>query len=476
MFLRRFFVPIIIAMLATLLSQRASCAATGAGAGAPPSDAEIISKVDAIVAEHLKKPGSAGVSVGVARKGQVIVAKGYGLADVELDVPANKDTMFRIGSVTKQFTAAAIMRFVEQGKISLDDDLSKYLPDFPLQGNAVTIRHLLNHTSGIPSYTELDEWFKLIPQELTHDEMLALVKDKPFDFKPGEKYKYNNTAYYMLGMIIEKISGKPPTSGGGGYAEHMQDEFFKPLGLERTTYGFNTPIIKNRAKGYGATDGKLENAPPLGMSQPFAAGSLISTGEDLVKWSMALTSGKVVKPESFAMMSTPTVLPNGENTHYGFGLEIGEFEGHRSIHHGGGIHGFNSMLVYLPDDDVHIAVICNSPAGSGRITNDIAKAVLGIEKVVAKDVPITPELMKRIVGNYKLKQMDVKISAKDGKAMVQPQGQEAFPILWQGPDISGGNEFRASFDHEVKMLFAEDFQSFTLFQNGRQVQVTRVHE
>ena len=443
----------------------ASVSAPAKGA-APPSDTEILSRVDAIVTEMLKNPGAVGASVGVARKGQVIVAKAYGMADVELDVAANKDTMFRIGSVTKQFTAAAIMRFVEQGKMSLDDDLSKYIPDFPLQGNTVTIRQLLTHTSGIPSYTDVDEWFKLIPQELTNDEVLALVKDKPFDFKPGEKHKYNNTAYYMLGMIIEKVSGKT-------YAEHMEQEFFKPLGLERTTYGFNSPIIKNRAKGYGATNGIIENAPHLGMSQPFAAGSLISTGEDVVKWSMALASGKVVKPESFALMTTPTILPDGENTHYGFGLEIGEWESRRCIRHGGGIHGFNSISMYLPDDDVHIAVVCNSMGGSGRIANEIAGAIVGIEKVVAKDVPITPELMKRIVGEYKLKQMNTKIWDEGGKAMVQGEGQPSFAILWQGPDASGGNEFRASFDHQVKFIFADDGGSFTLYQGGRQVQVKR---
>jgi D-alanyl-D-alanine carboxypeptidase len=440
---------------------------------APPSEAEIHSKLDAIAADYLKRPGAVGISVGVARNGQVIIAKAYGLADVELDVPANKDTMFRIGSITKQFTAAAIMRFVEQGKISLDDDITKYLPEpgFPMQGNTVTVRQLLNHTSGIPSYTDQNDWFKLIPQELTHDEMLALVKDKPFDFKPGQKHKYNNTGYYMLGMIIEKISGRT-------YAEHMQDEFFKPLGLERTTYGFNIPIIKNRAKGYGATNGTIENAPHLGMSQPFAAGSLLSTGEDLVKWSMALTSGKVVTPESYSLMTTPCILPaaegqQGENTHYGFGLEIGEWEGRPCIRHGGGIHGFNSSYMYLPGDDVHIAVICNSPTGSSRILNDIAQEVVGIEKVVAKDVPIPAQMMKRITGDYTLMKMDVKIWDEGGKAMVQPQKQDAFQILWQGPDTSGGNEFRASFDHQVKLLFANDAQSFTLFQGGRQIQVTR---
>src|SRR4029453_2277168 len=144
------------------------------------------------------------------------------------------------------------------------DDLAKYIPEFPTQGNTVTIYNLLNHSSGIPSYTDIgEEWVKVQPLELSHEQMLALVKDKPFDFKPGEKWAYNNTAYYMLGMIIEKISGKT-------YAEHMKDEFFTPLGIERTCYGLNDTLIKNRAKGYGFEDGQIVNAPHLGMSQPFA--------------------------------------------------------------------------------------------------------------------------------------------------------------------------------------------------------------
>ncbi len=441
----------------------------------PPSNAEMQSKVDAIAADFLTSPGAVGLSIGVARKGDVIVAKGYGLADAEFDVPADKDTMFRIGSVTKEFTAAAIMRFVEQGRLGLDDDLSTGLPDFPLQGHAVTIRQLLNHTSGIPSYTSLgEEWEKLQPLELSHDEMLALVKDKPFDFKPGEKWAYNNTAYYMLGMIIEKVSGV-------SYAQHMQDAFFTPMELERTRYDSSSNLIKNRAQGYTLRDGELVNDAPLSMSQPYAAGSLISTGEDLVQWSMALTSGKVVKPESFALMTTATILPSGENTHYGFGLNIDEWEGRTCIRHGGGIHGFNSMLMWLPDEDLHIAVISNGePVKSSRIAHTIAHAALGIEKTAAKDEPITAEVMKRIVGSYKLEAigMDCKIWEEAGKAMLQAsaEGQAAFVLQWQGADVSGGSEFRASFDNDVKLIFADDGQSFTLHQGGRQATAKRTVE
>jgi CubicO group peptidase (beta-lactamase class C family) len=373
--------------------------------------------------------------------------------------------MFRIGSVTKQFTAAAIMRFVEEGKLALDDELATFIPDFPLQGHTVTIRHLLNHTSGIPSYTDLgEEWQKLWPLNLTHEEMLALVKDKPFDFAPGEKWAYNNTAYYMLGMIIEHISGTT-------YADHMQNEFFTPLGLDRTRYDITSDIIKNRARGYGFRNDTITNAPPLGMSQPFAAGSLLSTSEELVEWSIALTTGKVVAPESFTQMTTPAKLADGETTDYGFGLQLEEFEGQKSISHGGGIHGFNSMLIFLPDADIHIAVISNGPpVNAGRIAREIGRAALGIEMTEVKHEPVTPELMKKVAGNYTLEEigMDCTVWEEDGKAMLtaSAEGQVGFELLWQGADVNGGNEFRADFDHEVKIVFAEDGQSFTLHQGG----------
>jgi D-alanyl-D-alanine carboxypeptidase len=443
---------------------------------APPSDTDLQAKVDAIAADYLAKPGAAGLSIGIARQGKVLLAKGYGLADVEFDVPANADTMFRIGSVTKQFTAAAIMRLVEQGKISLDDSLNKFLPDYPTQGHTVTIRHLLNHTSGIKSYTDVgEEWVKIHPLELTHEQLLALVKDRPFDFKPGEKWAYNNTAYYMLGMIIETISGK-------SYAQHMQDEFFTPLNLERTRYDISSDVIKNRAQGYTIRDGVLGNDDPLGMSQPFAAGSLLSTGEELVEWSMALTAGKVVKPESFALMTTPTTLADGSREDYGFGLAIDEFENQKRIQHGGGIHGFNSMLLWLPEPDLHVAVISNGePIRSGKIADAIAYAVLGIEKAAVKDEPISPELLKSIVGMYTMEEplMDVKVWEDGGTLMVKAQTEEqsAFRLKYQGAGASPDGElFRAAFDGDVTFTFAKDGRSFTVVQGGMRMAAKRVGE
>jgi hypothetical protein len=251
--------------------------------------------------------------------------------------------------------------------------------------------------------------------------------------------------------------------------------------LERTRYDSSSDLIRNRAQGYTLRDGELVNDDPLGMSQPYSAGSLLSTGEDLVKWSILLAGGKVVSAESFAMMTTATVLPDGKDTGYGFGLSMDDLEGHPRIQHGGGIHGFNSMLLWLPDDAIAVAVISNGePVRSGKIADEIALAAMGIERVAAKDIAIPPDLMKRIVGTYALEDMSMnaKVWDEGGKAMLQAtaEGQGSFALQWQGTEVNGGNEFRASFDNTVKLVFAADGQSFTLFQGGGQVMAQRVKE
>jgi CubicO group peptidase (beta-lactamase class C family) len=432
---------------------------------APGDPTELETKVDAIAADFLAKPGGVGLSIAVARKGELLLEKGYGLADAELDVKADASTLFRIGSITKQFTSAAIMRQVERRALALDDDLSKYVPSFPLQGKHVTIAQLLTHTSGIPSYTDVGaEWVAKWPLELTHDELLALVVDKPFDFEPGTKWAYDNTGYYLLGMVLEKLSGK-------SYADFVQAELFTPLKLAHTRYDSNVEVIKNRAQGYSLEKGTLVNDQNFGVSQPGAAGALLSTAGDLVRWQMQLTSGKVVSPESYARMSTPTVLPDGKNTHYGFGLAIDDLDGRKRIQHGGGIFGFNSMLQWYPDADVHVAVISNGePVSSAKIADEIAYIVLGITKPAIKDEPISAERIAQLVGNYHIAtvDLDARVFETAGKLNLQAKGQGAFRLLWQG-----GDEFRADFDDSVRLVFAADGQAFTLFQGGGEFQATR---
>src|SRR5690348_4828479 len=225
--------------------------ATSAGAQDARAQATraLVRYVDSVATAAVAEHRTAGVSVAVVKNGRTILSKGYGFADLENDVPATPETVYRIGSVTKQFTAAAIMRLMEQGKLSLDDTLQKFLPNFPTQGNRVTVRHLLNHTSGIKSYTSLGpKWARVMRIDLATDSLVALFANEPFDFKPGDAWLYDNSGYFLLGMIIEKVSGKP-------YGKYLKDEIFTPLGLKSTIYCDQAPLIKHRAQGYATQPG-----------------------------------------------------------------------------------------------------------------------------------------------------------------------------------------------------------------------------
>ena len=227
-----------VALLALTL-QLVQAPAPGRKPAAAPSFATTI---DGIVADAMRDGRTPGVSIAVARGGRLVYAKGHGLANVELNVPATPDTVFRIGSITKQFTAAAIMQLVEDGKMSLDDPIEKFLPDFPVRGRHITIRHLLNHTSGIKSYTSLGLKFLAVTrQDLSHEDLIALFKDEPDDFQPGEKWLYDNSGYYLLGVILEKVTGYK-------YGDYLQRQFFTPLGLSSTIYCDVEPIVKKRAR------------------------------------------------------------------------------------------------------------------------------------------------------------------------------------------------------------------------------------
>src|SRR5262245_9217427 len=302
---------------------------TPAHAQAPDTRA-LVRYVDSVATAAVTEHRTAGVSVAVVKNGHTVLAKGYGFADLENDVPATAATVYRIGSVTKQFTSAAIMRLVEQGKVSLDDTLQKFLPNFPTQGNRVTVRHLLNHTSGIKSYTSLGpKWQRVNRLDLAQDSLVAMFANEPFDFKPGDAWLYDNSGYFLLGMIIEKLTGK-------SYGQYLQDELFTPLGLKSTIYCDQAPLIKHRAQGYASKpDGSFINAEPLSMTQPDAAGSLCSTVTDLAAWTLALSSGKVVSPASYKLMTTPGTLNDGKPLSYGFGLGVGAMGGHRQISHNG---------------------------------------------------------------------------------------------------------------------------------------------
>jgi CubicO group peptidase (beta-lactamase class C family) len=415
----------------------------------------------AAVAEHR----TAGVSVAVVKNGRTVLAKGYGFADLENDVPATAETVYRIGSITKQFTSAAIMRLIEQGKLSLDDTLQKFLPNFPAQGNRVTVRHLLNHTSGIKSYTSLGpRWGRVVRLDLATDSLVALFANEPFDFKPGDAWRYNNSGYFLLGMIIEKLSGKP-------YGQYLKDELFTPLGLTSTIYCDQAPLIKHRAQGYAPRpDGSFINAEPLSMTQPYAAGSLCSTVTDLVKWTQALSSGKVVSPASYKMMTTPGTLNDGKPLTYGFGLGIGTLGNHRQVSHNGGINGFISELHHYPDDSLITVVLTNTGAlAAVQLERLISRRALGIKDLPA--VPIDGAALQRLVGEYAIGNTRLKVFVDNGRLRAESPGAPAF-----GLKHVGSGRFVRDDNDDVQYEFAAGTPapSFERRQGGNVVTATRV--
>lgn len=330
----------------------------------------LTAEFDQLLSEQFK-PGETGCAALVARKGQIIYKKAFGMADLELDVPMKPDMVFRIGSVTKQFTAVAILQLMEQGKLNLDDEITKYIPDYPTHGHKITIEHLLTHTSGIMNFTSLQEYFKFSRQDLMPEEIIDIFRNKPMDFAPGTRWSYSNSGYILLGYIVEKASGKP-------YREYIEENFFKPLGMTGTFYGDNSKIIKNRASGYQPSGDKVVNASYVSMLVPYSAGAIESTVEDLFRWNQALHSGKIISKESLAKAHTEYKLADGKGCGYGYGWFIAQLQGTPAVEHGGGINGFLSYSVYLPDEDVFVAVLSNSNGKSPEFVSlKMAAAAMG---------------------------------------------------------------------------------------------------
>lgn len=344
-------------------------------ARAPQATAPVeadVARIETLVQRHMRQPGAVGLSVAVARGNEMLYERAQGFADLEFAVNADPETMFRIGSVTKQFTAAAVMLLAERGKLAIDDPLTKFLPEYPTHGHEITLRHLLTHTSGIPNYTDLGARWELDKaRERPDEELVALWKDLPLEFEPGARWNYSNSGYYLLGMVVTKVSGMP-------WADFLRESFFDPLKLTRTRQDSNSELLLNRAQGYAFEDGRFFNDGLLGLSQPGAAGALVSTAGDLVRWQQALVAGRAVSAASYEEMILPFLLASGSETKYGMGLQLDQQGGHRRIWHGGGIDGFNSVLMFFPDDGLHVAVISNSE----RLRADalglvLAEALLG---------------------------------------------------------------------------------------------------
>jgi CubicO group peptidase (beta-lactamase class C family) len=357
------------------------------------NDKQLSTAFDKVLEQQFKL-NETGVTALVSKNGKIIYKRALGMANLELKAPMQFDNVFRIGSVTKQFTAVAILQLMEKGKLNLQDEITRFIPDYPAQGYKITIEHLLTHTSGIQDFTSIKDNEKRSAIDYTPKEMIDYFKGQPLRFAPGTKWEYSNSGYFLLGYIIERVSGIT-------YGQYLEENFFKPLGMHHSFYANDSSIINNRATGYtrGAKD--FENARYISMTQPYAAGSIQSTVEDLFKWNQAIESHTLLKKETLDKALSRYKLNDGTATNYGYGWRLGYIQESPSVWHGGLINGFMSMAIYLPKEDVFVAVFsncdCKSPAD---VTAKLAALAIGKPydhkaiPVEMQSLVVTPAYMK----------------------------------------------------------------------------------
>ena len=399
-------------------------------------------------------------------------ARGYGMASLEYQVPNSPQTRFRLGSVTKQFTAAAILQLQERGLLDVQAPVSTYLPDYP-EGERITLHQLLTHTAGLPNLTSFPDYGEWMRLPITLDELVARFKDLPLEFEPGEKYRYSNSGYILLTKVIETVSGQ-------SYAEYLKKNLLHPLGMENTGYEHPLAVIEGLASGYELTNDGYQRAEYINMSVPQGAGGLYSTVEDLARWNQFLfdeevRDEKLLKEGTLVTMTSPLVpmeLDEASHLFYGYGLVIGKQPERLSIGHGGGINGFVSNLIFLPDANLTIAVLCNVTwVNPERIARDLAAIVLGepYEQPTLPDaVTVAPSVYERYVGTYQIApELKLSISIETEQLQIQATGQPALTLY-----PSSETEFFARLiDLRIVFNQGEDgaVESLTLLENGQEI-------
>lgn len=426
--------------------------------------AQNTSRMDQIVRSYVADHKFMGTAL-VARGSEVLFSKGYGSADLEWDIPNAPNTKFRLGSVTKQFTAASILLLEERGKLSVNDPVKKYMPDAPAAWDKITIFHLLTHTSGIPNFTGFPDYQKLEPFPATPEQLVARFRDKPLDFAPAEKWNYSNSGFMLLGYLIEKISGN-------SYEKFVRYNIFTLLGMKDSGYDSNSAVISHRASGYVLGKNGYENAGFVHMSIPHGAGALYSTTEDLLKWEQGLFGGKLLSAASLAKMTTPF------KNNYGFGLAIDTSGAHKVIAHGGGIEGFVTDLEYYPDDKLTVVVLenVNGAAQPGEIAKKLAAVAFG-EKVQLtserKEITLDSKALSRYVGAYQMNPGPVMLITLEGNQLKSKLGNQ------QPLDIFPESEtmfFLKVVDAQLEFPKDGSASQVTLHQGGRDMIAKRLSD
>lgn len=380
---------------------------------------------------------SAGVAVLVARDGEILFEAGFGLADLESKAPVTPQTKFRIGSVTKQFTAAAVLKLCEEGRMSLDDTLAKYFPEFP-NGASISIRQLLTHTSGLHSYTEKPEFKERVKEAIEPTRLIDWFKNDLPDFAPGAGFHYNNSAYFLAGEIVAQASGKP-------LGEYLREVFFDPLGMKDTGVYVNASPPEGMARGYSFSEEKFAPAVDWDMSWAGGAGALYSTVRDLHRWNEALHGGSVVSKDSLQAAITPVTLPEGvDGMKYGLGLTLLEVNRLPAIGHGGGLDGWSSILYRLPQQNASIVVLANalpappklSPGGIARsITGAVFATDIQALPPLVEDTTVDPKTFADYVGRYDIGSAILNVFVEGESLMVQLTDQPKFQIFPKAKDV-----------------------------------------
>jgi D-alanyl-D-alanine carboxypeptidase len=411
----------VFAIVALLLQSAA------AGSQSPVAmDAALVERVDAGATRALSQQ-VAGLSVAVAREGRVVLARGYGVANLEHAVTVTPETVFHIASISKNIEAAVVLRLADEGKLRLEDDVTAYVPEAPTGGHHVTVRQLLNHTSGISNFTSLPEAADNERRDLTHEQVLALIRHRPLDFEPGTDWRYDNSAFYLAGMVVERVTKQE-------YGAYLREQIFTPLGMTSASLCDTRAVVPHLASGYEVEHGTLVNAAPMTWKLPFAAGAVCATATDLLTWQAALDAGRVVGPASLALMRTPTALPDGTRIDYGLGTRLGSLEGHRVIGHTGSGGGFAAALESFPDDHLTIVVLANTDPGSAlALSTSVARDVLGLPERALRDLPVPKDELAALPGTFDSDEGAIELFARGDRLRARPGGMQGdgAPLLRQ---------------------------------------------
>ena len=421
-------------------------------------ETDLSSRIDAL-AQTLLSRNIAGISIAVGQNGKVIFARGYGSANIQHSIAVTPETVFHIDSISKNILSAVLLRLVDEGKLDLDYDVTKDVPEAPTQGHRITVRQLLNHTSGIYSFTSLQDAAANERLDLTHDQVLGLFKDKPFDFEPGASWRYNNSAFYIAGMVVERVTKQE-------YGAYVRENVFKPLGMTSAQMCDARTVVPHLASGYDRDHGSLVNAAFLSWKLPFAAGAICATATDLLKWQAALDEGRLLSSSSLRLMRKPTTLADGTLVDYGLGTRLGSLGGHRVLGHTGSGGGFAAALESFPEDHLTVVVLINTEVGANpalTLAAAIARPMIGLpEKIPLNDLPVPrPELDAIAGGTFNSDESTVENFARDGKLFFRMRSGAEGSMRRQSENVYAVNE-----DTDVHFVIRKGGATWALVYTG----------